>query len=148
MAWVAAEYRSLPQQVIHGDYGPGNTLADTGQLTAILDFEMALPDARAMDVAAGLTFSMRPWENPRPLEMAAVFLQGYREWVQLTPAEVAALPWLMRLRNAVSVLWRLGQGLTTGDATPGLQRIEEARWFSQWLHHHLTAQTLSNLMRP
>jgi homoserine kinase type II len=132
-AWLGENYDNLPFQVIHGDVGPSNTLVQDGRLTGILDFDFALPDARAIDVASGLMFTMRHWENPDPWPMAAAFCQGYRQWIMPTSAEVDATPWLIRLRNAVSTLWWLGRGLADGDVTRALTRIQGMQAFVQWL---------------
>src|SRR5690606_30172167 len=75
--FVAAHYAALPHQVIHGDFTPSNTLFVDDRLTAVLDFDMAVPDARAMDVAAGLTFAMRVDEQPDPWGQAVAFCRGY-----------------------------------------------------------------------
>lgn len=137
--WVANYYAALPHQVIHGDFGPSNTLYADGRLTAMLDFEMALPDARAIDVAAGLTFGMRPWENARPFLMLGSFLQGYRQWIELTPAEIRAMPWLMRLRAAVAAIWWLGHGLAAHDVSRALSRLVEMQALVAWLAKHTEA---------
>ena len=133
-AWLAGHFADLPHQVIHGDFDGSNTLLVGDRLTGILDFEFAMPDARAMDVASGLLFSLRPWENADPWPAAAAFSQGYRAGVELTPAEVAALPWLARLRNAVSTLWWLGWELEQGTVARSFGRLawnrEVAAWFA------------------
>jgi Ser/Thr protein kinase RdoA (MazF antagonist) len=133
--FIETTYEKLPYQMIHGDYGPGNTLYAAGGLAAIIDFELALIDIRAMDVAAGLFFCMRHWENTDPLALLDAFGRGYAHWVHLAPAELQALPWLMRLRNAVSTLWRMGRALAMG-APPPLDRMEEMRASAHWLAMH------------
>ena len=56
-SWWRAEYREtsrflgetyplLPRQVIHGDFAPSNTLWDRDRISAIPDFEFALPEIR------------------------------------------------------------------------------------------------------
>ncbi len=146
-AFVDGPYRALPLQWTHGDFAHGNTLyqSDTatsnealpnppqGRISAVLDFEFAGQDVRAVDLAAGLFFSMRPWENPDPVVNAAAFCRGYAQVQPLTPAEVAALPWLMRLRNAVSTIWWLGRQLTTGETVRLTERLGDAHNFTTWL---------------
>ncbi|MCW5851600.1 MAG: phosphotransferase [Anaerolineae bacterium] len=136
--WTASHYAPLPRQVVHGDFDGSNTLVKGDHVTGILDFEFAMPDARAIDVASGLMFSMRTWENPTPWPAADAFCQGYRAWIHLTPAEVAALPWLMRLRNAVSTVWWLGRGLAEGGVLRSFGRIEWIRETVTWLAAHGT----------
>jgi Ser/Thr protein kinase RdoA (MazF antagonist) len=52
---------------------------------------------------------MRLWENPQPLVNAEAFCRGYAQKQRLTAAEIAAIPWLMRLRNAASAVWWFGR---------------------------------------
>lgn len=131
--FIAGTYRALPYQVIHGDFGPGNALARAGRITALLDFDFAAPDARAMDLAQGLEFTMRRWESPEPLAMAGPFCRGYARRGRLSEAEVAAIPWLIRLRDATAAVWWLGRSLTAGDARPQVERLEEMRAAGRWL---------------
>lgn len=135
-AWAAAHYAALPYQVVHGDFDPSNTLVEGDRLTAILDFEFAMPDARAIDLASGLMFSLRTWDNSDPWPAAYAFCRGYRTWTTPTPAEVAALPWLMRLRNAVSTVWWLGRGLAERRLAQTVARIGWIREGAAWLAAH------------
>jgi homoserine kinase type II len=134
--FVETHYRGLPHQVIHGDYAPSNTLFDAGRLVAVLDFEMALPDVRAMDVAAGLTFAMRVDEWPDPWARVAAFCRGYGAVQRLTAAEVVALPDLMALRDVVSTIWWLGRGLAAGDVRGALGRIAKTHRRRDWCVAH------------
>ena len=74
--------------------------------------------------------------QPERFETARAFCRGYARWGRLTAAEVEALPWLMRLRDAVSAVWWLGRALDAGDARPGLERIAHLRTFTRWLGRH------------
>ncbi len=137
-AFVNGPYQILPKQLIHSDFGHSNTLylADTtgGHITAVLDFEFAGPDARAMDLASGLYFCMRLWENPQPLVNAEAFYRGYAQKQRLTAAEIAAIPWLMRLRNAASAIWWLGRQLAGRETIDLAARIGDLRQFVAWLN--------------
>lgn len=62
-AFIAGPYRALPRQMIHGDFALGNVLWHEGRLAAVLDFEFASADARALDLASGLEFALRPWDG-------------------------------------------------------------------------------------
>lgn len=46
----------LPRQIVHRDYDPSNMLAADGAITGVLDFELAGPDARALDLAVALSW--------------------------------------------------------------------------------------------
>jgi homoserine kinase type II len=134
-AWIDGPYQTLPRQVIHGDYGPANTLFIGDQLTGVLDFDYAGPDVRAMDLAAGWKFTVRTWETADPWPATATFFRGYRHWGDITQEEAEALPWLVRLRDAISTTLRLGRGLARGDVRPYLPRItgmqEQVKWLEQ-----------------
>lgn len=133
-AFAGGPYRALPWQLTHGDFAPGNTLFTGGALTAVLDFEMAQPDARAIDVAAGLYFTLRPCEDPPAWDAGRAFTRGYARHIELTQAEIDAIPALMRLRNTVSVIWHVGQDrrLARGPGR-GAWRVTKARRTAAWL---------------
>lgn len=105
-------YRSLPQTVVQGDYHPGNLKFRDGCVVGVFDWDWASRQPRMVDVADGLLFfcgeRLSPlvggdiWSlteafeiDPRRVEH---FLAGYRQRIELTPAERAALPDLMRCR--------------------------------------------------
>jgi homoserine kinase type II len=132
-------YRMLPWQITHGDFAPVNTLFSEGRLTAVVDFEMAQPDARAIDVASGLYFTLRPWEQAPGWEALRAFCRGYARHIRLAPAEIAAIPLLVRLRNVVSVIWHVGQSNRLGRGTErGEWRMAKARATAAWLGEHGT----------
>lgn len=110
-AFVQITYRTLPWQTCHNDVSPNNVLIDDGRVSTVLDFEFATPAARALDVAMGLRMTMRVWENPEPWESIYAFFRSYSPWIQLTEAELQALPTLIRLRNVMGLLWWLGRDL-------------------------------------
>jgi homoserine kinase type II len=134
--FLAETYPRLPQQVIHADFGPGNTLYHEGKLSAIIDFEMAGPDARAIDLAAGLTFSMRIWENADPWLIGRSFYRGYAHRVKLTEIEIGSIIKLMLLRDVVSTIWWFGRDLDSARA-PCLDRLHNLRQTAQWLYAHV-----------
>jgi homoserine kinase type II len=109
--WLVAD--GLPAQVIHGDLAPSNVLADpdTGEVTGLLDFELAGAGFRVQDILAAL-------HNSAALG-----------------AEVAALPELLIARSLGSVLWRAarwhaGRG-RLGEVTAHVGRLEATtRWLA------------------
>ncbi len=128
-------YRALPRQVIHGDFGPGNALASGTRVTAILDFEFSLYDARALDVASGLSLTLRyrPLPLAEELALSATFCTGYARSAVLTPAEIAALPQLLLLREVVGFTWWLGRALVTDDLTNWFARLPALTSLRDWL---------------
>ncbi len=138
-AFVAGSYRALPRQLIHGDFVLGNTLLHGGRVSAILDFEFAGPDARAVDVASGLEFALRPWDGTAAdalWPIAAAFCRGYARRNILTEAEVAAIPWLIRLRDTASALWHTGQTLARGHGQRNRSSFEHLRDTARWVEVH------------
>ena len=142
-AFIDGTYRTLPWQVIHGDFSPGNALAEGARITALLDFEFALYDARAIDLASGLYMVTRTWawEPAASLAMVTAFCGGYARTGRLSPDEIAALPRLMILREALSATWWLGRALAAGDVRPLLSRFDEMQGLVAWLDRHGAALT-------
>ena len=145
-SWWRVEYRAtsrfirdsyplLPRQVIHGDFAPSNTLCHRNRVSAILDFEFALPEIRVLDVASGLKYSMRIWERDHPWINGAGFSRGYARFVSLTEREVSALVEVAILRDTVSVIWHYGRALA-GGRPPHRERLEEMRDSTTWLKAH------------
>jgi homoserine kinase type II len=124
----------LPAQVIHGDLAPGNMLADpdTGEVTGLLDFELAGAGFRVQDMLAALYNSTALGAPDWPRRTAA-FLRGCTSVRHLEPAEVAALPELLIARSLGSVLWRAARwraGLGRfGEITAHVGRLEATTWW-------------------
>lgn len=135
-SFIEGAYRELPWQVVHGDFALANTLCQDGQLVAMLDFEFALRDARAIDIASGLNSAMRLWENREPFVMAEAFCRGYARVTRLTTAEIEALPNLLRLREVTSAVWWLGRSLAANNPATSLQRLEAVRGTFDWIAQH------------
>lgn len=109
-------YPDLPDMPVHGDFQRNNLLWREGQLTGVLDFDLARRDALACDIATLLMPHM-----PLDLRLASSLIEGYQEVRPLSDAEWALLPSLVRasLLNWVSHLlveWRLHGGGVGGIA--------------------------------
>jgi len=78
---------------------------DTGEITGLLDFELAGAGFWAQDVLAALynSAALRTADWQR---RSSAFLRGCAAVRRLGPAEVAALPELLIARALGSVLWR------------------------------------------
>lgn len=137
-AFIAGPYVALPRQVIHGDFGPGNAMAEGDRITAIFDFEFAMWDARAMDLAAGLTMTIRIWQldPPESLVLAGALGRGYGRTNRLTADEIVALPRLMILREVVGAIWWLGRALAAGDVRLRLAQFADLRQLIVWLDEY------------
>lgn len=133
-------YSQLPQQIIHSDLGRSSVLIESGQVTGILDFEFAALDIRAMDFVVGLYMfaSCDPFDIS--LECASAFAAGFRARLRLTAEEIEAIPTLLRLRQIVSTLHRLGrwrQGVATYREVT--DHVKTTLLVDEWLHDHESA---------
>jgi len=91
--------------VIHGDWHPGNLLFRGPAVAAVVDFDAARAEARAIDVANGaLQFSMTmagpdpaAWPEGLDEDRLLAFCRGYDqvEGCRIATSEIGALPWLM-----------------------------------------------------
>ncbi len=96
-------FDSWPQQVVHGDWHPGNMLFSAGRLVAVLDFDSVKLAPTVTDLANGmLQFSIvgnrpNPSDWPDYLDQAKLvqFINGYREIADLDENKLASLPDLM-----------------------------------------------------
>jgi homoserine kinase type II len=108
----------LPAQITHGDLATGNVLLSAdGEVSAVLDFEVAGLDLRVTDLVAGLSMAV-DWGTPQQAEQEAAFRRGYGKVITLDPAEEEAIPLLLRRRLLGSAIWRAGRwrlGLSTLD---------------------------------
>jgi homoserine kinase type II len=134
-SWWPGAVGTLPVQVVHGDLAASNALADpdTGQLTALLDFEIAGADFRVQDFLVALSQS-GALDAPRWRPRTAAFLRGYAPVRPLTAPEVEALPELLLSRSVGSALWRAGRW-RRGQAQPGevVDRIRRLEATRRWL---------------
>jgi homoserine kinase type II len=142
--------RDLPAQVIHGDLAPSNVLTQpgTGEVTGLLDFELAGAGFRVQDIMAALynstALSVPDW--PR---RTAAFLRGCASVRRLEAAEAAALPELLLVRSVGSALWRAARwraGLGNfSEVTDHVSRLEETtRWLAANESAFLSVATAAN----
>ena len=97
-AQAQATAADLPVQVVHGDLGASNALVDerTGEISGVLDFELAGPGARVQDLQVALLLS-------------GALAGGYAAELRLGRAEIMAVPDLLVARCVGSVFWRAGR---------------------------------------
>jgi homoserine kinase type II len=109
-AWYQSAAGRLPVQVVHGDIGPSNVLVDqdSGELTGILDFEIAGADYRVQDLVATLLLSRALEGQDWPVRASAL-IRGVAGVLRLDPAEIEAVPELLICRAVGSALWRAGR---------------------------------------
>lgn len=96
-------YDDWPEQIIHGDWHPGNMLFESSKVAAVLDFDSVKIAPVAVDVANGvLQFSIvggRPnpadWPDYLDEQRLGYFMTGYREVRQVSDAQSESLVELM-----------------------------------------------------
>ena len=132
-------YETLPQQLCHNDFSPGNLLMQGDTVSGVLDFEFAGPDLRALDVCTcWYWLALRFSSGRRALDAPTVrtFLDGYvtSEAPALTPEELGAMSDLVRLRGAVSLIHREGRRRAGFDSEQAvLDRVELLVALDDWL---------------
>jgi Ser/Thr protein kinase RdoA (MazF antagonist) len=130
--FVRTDYLELPQQIVHGDFACANVLWDARRVSAIIDFEFAMPDARAIDLATLIDLVARPWEGQPNWTLAEAACRGYAEHVPLLAAERATLPMLIRLRGVNSAIWWIGRDRAAGRPV-ALERLHAVLARRAWL---------------
>jgi homoserine kinase type II len=96
-------FDSWPEQIVHGDWHPGNMLFSNSKLTAVLDFDSVKIASTVTDLANGmLQFSIvgnrpNPADWPDYLDQAKLvqFLNGYRKVIALVENQLNSLLDLM-----------------------------------------------------
>jgi Ser/Thr protein kinase RdoA (MazF antagonist) len=96
-------FDSWPQQVVHGDWHPGNMLFDKDKIVAVFDFDSVKIAQPVTDLAnAMLQFSLvgyhpNPADWPDYLDQAKLvhILEGYRKVINLEKDNLESLPDLM-----------------------------------------------------
>ncbi|THF79475.1 phosphotransferase [Cohnella fermenti] len=127
--------RELPHQLVHGDVNDSNLLAapdDPARIVAVLDFEFATRDLRAMEPAVVLSGMLGDEAAERTIP---AFLAGFARHVRLSEEEADAVPSLIKLRKLDVFVHFLGRYLDgvdgaavlreqIGDAAAGLIGLE------------------------
>jgi homoserine kinase type II len=93
-----------PLQLVHNDYRSANVICQSGEVSAVLDFEEVRMDQAVVDVAWAavmLGTRFRNW-RPTPQKVMSTFLKGYCSVRPLSDVEAG---WLPRL-----LLWQMLDG--------------------------------------
>jgi homoserine kinase type II len=133
--WETLSAQNLPQQVLHRDCGPGNVLMEREEVTAILDFEFAGPDRRLFDLCVALSWwPVRLMGTGREWELIDILGHTYTAHFPLTEEELLALPAALRMRDATSLVYRVGRYLAGLETEKTLQeRVRHSIWRETWL---------------
>mmetsp|Transcript_18166 Transcript_18166/g.25853 ORF Transcript_18166/g.25853 Transcript_18166/m.25853 type:complete len:415 (-) Transcript_18166:57-1301(-) len=111
-------YQSLPTQLIHGDLHYDNILVQDGKVTALLDFEFASFDWRAMELA--ICLSKYAGEAPDAMPYFDDFVDGFAETGLLSVEEARAIPDLINLRILSNVAYFVGRAIAGEDSISSL----------------------------
>lgn len=128
----------LPQQLLHRDYGPANIFMEDRRVTAVFDFEFAGIDLRVMELCVALSWwPINLMGTGKEWEVMDAFATAYVAGFPLSEEELCAIPEVLRLREAGSLVHRMSRyfaGLET-DATMQ-ERAEYSLWREAWLVAH------------
>lgn len=128
----AGAYQSLPIQLIHGDLHYDNVLVDQDTVSALLDFEFASFDWRALELAIGL--SKYAGEEPDAMPFFDDYIDGYAMTGKLTKEEAEAIPDLINLRILSNVVYFVGRHIAGEDNISSITtRIENYARRVDWV---------------
>ena len=130
---------SLPQQIIHGDYGTGNLLFRDEQIVAILDFDFLAIRERVFDLAYALYWMFRRIESESTPDKLSWFLvnkmlKNYNNATSrpLTQKEIQALPHEIA---RVPLYWIAEAHFLPNPAQTVAQLADNVR-FARWVMEH------------
>jgi Ser/Thr protein kinase RdoA (MazF antagonist) len=133
-------FDSWPEQVVHGDWHPGNMLFYQGRLIAVLDFDSVRTAPPVTDLANGLLqFSIvggrpNPAEWPEYLDQSklAQFLKGYLEVIDLDKNQLNALLDLMTETMIAEAVMPVAQTGFFGHSS-GLDFLKMIQRKAEWI---------------
>ena len=134
-------YPELPKLVIHGGCRRGSTLFEGDRLVAMLDFDSARLEARALDLAIAFHDFGKVWGEagspdfkvPLELRIVSEFLDAYQEINPLEEAEIEALPTLLAARPLKRALGKYRSMIEEARVSQGhvrktAQEVARVRW--------------------
>ncbi|GCF08425.1 phosphotransferase enzyme family protein [Dictyobacter arantiisoli] len=135
MEGIAELYARLPLQLVHRDVDASNLLSDQQGVLAVLDFEFATCDIRALDLAVMLSWwPVDRMGTGREWEIIDAVGRAYQSLFPLQDSELLALPELFRLRDAASLVHRIGSYLAGTTSEAQIQvRVAHSLWRENWL---------------
>jgi homoserine kinase type II len=142
LAQLELLYASAPVITIHGGCRRGSALFRGDRLVAMLDFDSARPEVRALDLAIAVHDYAKVYTDadspdhkvPLDVQVAARFLRAYQDVNPLTDAELDALPALLAARRLKRFLrkgrkWFDGiRDFSDGDARKLHRETARVRW--------------------
>eukprot|EP01041_Mallomonas_annulata_P005582 gene5582-11242_t len=104
--------QKLPEQLIHADLHYLNVLVEDDKVSALLDFEFAVRDWRAMELAVALSKYAGEKEG---LTYFTELIEGFSEFIQLTENEIEAVPDMVNVRILSNVIYFVGRAIAGED---------------------------------
>jgi homoserine kinase type II len=131
-------YARLPQQLLHLDYGPANIFMQDHRVTAVFDFEFAGIDLRVMELCVALSWwPVNLMGTGKEWELMDAFAAAYTADFPLSKEELHAVPDGLRLRDAGSLVHRMGRYFAGRETDATMQqRVDHSLWREAWLVAH------------
>ncbi len=128
-------YSRLPQQLLHRDYDSSNILIDGERVTAVLDFEFASRDIRILDLCVSISWwPINLFGTGDEWAVIDAFGQAYTRTYPLIEDELRALPAVWRMRDAASLVNRIGRYFAGQETEARIQnRVKHSLWREEWL---------------
>ncbi|MEO6890566.1 MAG: phosphotransferase [Ktedonobacteraceae bacterium] len=135
---VPGMYTHLPQKLLLLDYGPANIFMQDQRVTAVFDFEFAGIDLRVMELCVALSWwPVHLMGTGKEWEIIDAFATAYLAGFPLSTEELHAIPDVLRLRDAGSLVHRMGRYSAGLETDVRLQeRVEHSLWREAWLLTH------------
>jgi Ser/Thr protein kinase RdoA (MazF antagonist) len=109
---VLWKQQGLPEQLIHADLHYLNVLVLDDRVSALLDFEFAVRDWRAMELAVSLSKYAGEKEG---VKYFTELSEGFSEWVTLSDEEIEAVPDMVNVRILSNVIYFVGRAIAGED---------------------------------
>jgi len=131
----------LPRGLIHADLFPDNVLFMKDEVSGLIDFYFACQDMFAYDLAVMLNSWCFENDGAYNVTKGKALIAGYGGGRRLTPAEIDALPVLMRGASLRFLLTRLYDRLNHDPSA--LVRPKDPREYSKKLRFHMQVKHAS-----
>ena len=133
-----------PQQIVHGDWHPGNMLFRDRHVVAVIDYDAARRQQRVIDFANGvLQFSVvgggddpSAWPAQPDLKRYRRFLRGYDQVNVISKLELQAVPYLMCEAIIAEAVLPIAHTGSFGRI-PGFPFLKMVRRKVDWLLAHV-----------
>jgi len=149
---ATGSYQRLPRTVIHSEYCAKHLRVCGSEVTGLLDFEYAHPNARALDVALALTHfrCIGPEADEYGTQRARAFLSAYNCCApRLADEELLAVPLLVKVWDFECITFWVHHVARTRNSTAGFdlrERIATSLRSVDWWQQH-SAESREALQR-